>query len=40
MEKEELFQRIDKSVPLMAELAKAENVIADYPKAKAKHING
>ena len=36
MEKEELLQRINKSVPLMAELAKAENVISDYPKVKSK----
>ena len=36
MEKEELLQRINKSVPLMAELAKVENVIADYPKTKSK----
>ena len=36
MEKEELLQKIDKLVPLMAELAKAENVISDYPKVKSK----
>lgn len=36
MENEELLQRISKSVPLMSELAKAEEVISDYPKAKSK----
>lgn len=36
MEREELLQKINESVPFMSELAKAENVIADYPKAKSK----
>ena len=36
MEKEELLQKINVSVPFMSELAKAEDVITDYPKAKSK----
>ena len=36
MEKEELLQKINESAPLMAELAKAEDVISNYPKVKSK----
>jgi len=36
MEKEELLQKISESAPFMSELAKAEDVITDYPKAKSK----
>ena len=36
MEREELLQKINESVPIMSELAKAEDVIAEYPKVKSK----
>ncbi len=36
MEKEELLQKINESVPFMSELAKAEGFIEDYPKVKSK----